>query len=125
MLIMVAKVVLAELAGGVALGPHDIGDRGHPRRYSVWVSRHADRKEAGAERFLTQNERRTTRRTALLAIGICKDCALVRYTVYVRRLVTHHSHRISTDLRNADVIAKDHKDVRLALRLLVIELISH
>src|SRR5262245_18315291 len=125
MLIVVAKMVFAELAGGVALDLHDIGDRWHPRRYAMRVSRHADGQQTSAKWLLAKNKGGAARRAALLAIGVRKNGPLAGDAVNVRRLVTDQTHGISTDLRNADVIAKDHEEIALTFCLSVIDLIRH
>src|SRR5262245_59828004 len=101
-------MVFAELASDVALDLHDIDDRWHPRRYAIRVSRHADGQQTSAKWLLAKNKGGTTDRAALLAIGVRKNGTLASDAVNVQRLVTHQTHDISTDLRNADVIAKDH-----------------
>ena len=116
MLVVIAEMVLAELAGRVALGLHDIGDRGHPVRDAVRVSRHADGQQAGTERLLAEDERRTTRGTALLPIGVGEHRAFIRDAVDVRRLVAHQSSGVGADLWDADVVAEDHEDVRFFVR---------
>src|SRR5262245_25635862 len=55
MLVVVAEMVLAELAGRVALGLQDVGNGGHPILNAMRVSGHADREQPGAERFLAEN----------------------------------------------------------------------
>ena len=110
-LVLIAQMVLAELARRVASGLQDIGDRGHPFGDAVRVARHADGQKAGAERFLPQNERGAARRAALLAIGIGEDRSLRRDAVDVGRTVTHQAHRIGADLGDADIVSEDDENV--------------
>lgn len=55
-LVTLAQVILAELAGRITLGLHDVGDGGHPVPYAVRVAGHADRQQPHAELFLAENE---------------------------------------------------------------------
>ena len=51
---------------------------------------------------------------ALLAVGIREERAFVRDAIDVRRAIAHQTLRVGADLRDADVIAEDDENVRLA-----------
>jgi hypothetical protein len=55
-------------------------------------------------------------RPAVQLCSIGEDHALFRDAVDVRRPVSHHAHRVGTDVGLADVIAPHHEDVGLVLR---------
>src|SRR5262245_699430 len=114
MLVTIAEVVLAELSGCVALGLQGIGNGRHPILNAVRISRHADSEEAGPERLLAEDERRTTGGAALLAVGVGEDRAFASDAVDVWCPISHHAHRVGADLRDANVVPKDDKDVRLS-----------
>ena len=66
-LVAVAEVVLAELAGDVALRLEQVGDGRRPVGNAVRRTRHADGQQAGAERVLAEDERRPARRCSSAA----------------------------------------------------------
>ncbi len=116
--VAVAQVVLAELAGGVALLLEQVGDGGRPVRYALRGARHADGEQAGAERVLAEDERSAARRAALLGVGVREQRPFLRDAVDVRRLVAHHAEVVGADVVDADVITPDHEDVGLLVRRL-------
>jgi len=111
-LVLIAEMVLAELARRVASGLQNIGDGRHPLGDAVRIARHADGQEARAERLLSKDEGGAAGRAALLAIGIGEDRPLRGDAVDVGRAVTYHAHRVGADLRDADIVAEDDEDVR-------------
>ncbi|MCY1244289.1 hypothetical protein D9M72_573550 [compost metagenome] len=116
-LVAVAEVVLAKLAGGVALLLHHVADGRRPVRDAVLGARQADGQQAGAERVFAEGEGRAPGGAGLLAIGVGEQRTLFGDAVDVRRLVTHHPLVVGADVVVADIIAKDHQDVRLVRRL--------
>ena len=112
MLVAVAEMVLAELAGRIALRLHDVGDGRHPVLDAMRIAGHADRQQAGAERLLAEDERGAAGGAALLAVASVKIAPSLRDAVDVGRAVAHHAHRVGADLGNADVVAEDDEDVR-------------
>ncbi len=113
MLVVIAQVVLAELAGGVALLLEQIGDRGRPVGNAMRRAGHADRQQSRPERVLPQNERGPPRRAALLRVKVGEHRPFLGHPVDVRRPVSHDSMIIRADIMNADVIAPDNQDVGL------------
>ena len=112
--IAVAEVVLAELAGHVALRPQQRGDGGVFLLHPLRRARQADLGQAGADRRLTRDESRAPCGAALLSVPVGEQRPLAGNAVDVGRPVAHHSHVVRTDVELADVIAPDDDDVRLA-----------
>ena len=84
-LVLVAQMVLPELAGDVALRFQQVGDSGIFRVQTNVRTGHADLRQARAHRVLAGNESCTASRAALLAIVVSEGDALVgnfdRYSV--------------------------------------------
>ena len=118
-LVAVAEVVLAELAGGVALRLEQVGERRVLLGQPFLRARQADLQQAGAEARLAGDERRAPRRAGLLGVVVGEDRAFLRDAVDVGRAVAHHAAVVGADVPVADVVAEDDQDVRL-LRLRVV-----
>ena len=112
-LVAVAEVVLAELAGHVALRLEQVGDGRVFLLHAFGRARQADLGEAGADGRLPGDERRAAGGAALLAIPVGEQRAFLGDAVDVRRLVAHHAHVVGADVELADVIAPDDEDVGL------------
>jgi hypothetical protein len=109
----IAEMVLAELAGRVALvleAGRD-GDEllAHPR----WRAGNADFRQAGSINALPGDERGAARRAGLFAVGIGEHHAFLGEPVDVGRFVAHHPMRVAAQIRDADVVAPDDEDIRL------------
>ncbi len=115
-LVAVAEVVLAELAGGVALVLEQHGNCRVLDPHAFLGARQADLGESGAEHALAHDERRAAGRAALLAVVVSEHHALAGDAVDARRLVPHQTAGVSADVRLADVVTPDHQDVRLLRR---------
>ena len=112
-LVEVAEMVLAELPGRVAQRLEQLGDRdvlGLQPDVGAW---HADLAQPRAEHALAGDERRPPRRAALLAVGIGEAHPLVADAVDVGRPVAHQAVAVAAQVRDPDVIAPDHQDVRV------------
>ena len=72
-----------------------------------------DLAEPGAEDALPRDERRAPRGAALLAVGVGEAHPLVRDAVDVRRAIPHQPVAVAAEVRDPDVVAPDHEDVRL------------
>ena len=72
-LVLIAKVVLAELAGRVTLLLEEVGDGRRPVRDAVRAARHADGQQARTERMLPEDERCAARGATLLRVGISEQ----------------------------------------------------
>ena len=92
-------MVLAELAGGVALVLQQLRD-GHES--SVHADRragNADFRQAGAIDALPGDEGRAARRAGLLAVAIGEHHAFLGDAVDVGRLVAHQAVRVAAQVR--------------------------
>ena len=117
-LIAIAEVVLAELAGGVALRFERGGDGAGLGRHAGLGARLADRGHAGADGQFARDEVRATRRATRLGVVVGEQHAFLGQLVEVRRPPGHHAAMVGADVPHADVIAHDEEDVGfLALRL--------
>ena len=117
-LIEVAQVVLAELAGGVALRFERGGNRAGFRRDAGLGARLADRGHAGADGQLAGDEVRATRRAARLGVVVGEQHAFLGQLVEVRRPAGHHAAVVGADVPHADVVAHDEDDVGFLVRRL-------
>ena len=115
-LVLVAEVVLAELAGLVAERLEELGDGRIFGLQADVGAGHADLGEAGADRVLAGDEGGASRRAALLAVIVGEGDALVGDAVDVGRAVAHLPAAVVADVPPADVVAPENEDVRF-LRL--------
>ena len=113
-LVLVAQVVLAELAGRVAQRLQHLGDGRVFGLQADIGSRHADLGQARADRVLSGDEGGASRGAALLPVVVGEGDALVGDAVDVRRAVAHLPAAVVADVPPADVIAPENQDVRLA-----------
>ena len=111
-LVLVAEVVLAELAGGVAHALEGGRDGGGLGRKAGRRAGLADGRHAGADRQLAGDEVGAPRRAACLGIVVGEQHALGGDLVEVRRAARHHAAVIGADVPDADVVAHDDDDVR-------------
>ena len=117
-LVLVAEVVLAELAGGVAHALEGGRDGGGLGRQAGRRAGLADGRHAGADRQLAGDEVGAPRRAACLGIVVGEQHALGGDLVEIRRAARHHAAVVGADVPDADVVAHDDDDVRpLRLRL--------
>ena len=117
-LVAVAEVVLAELAGGVALRLEQVGNRRRPVGDALRRTRHADGEQPRAERVLTEDEGGAAGGATLLGVEVGEQRAFLREAIDVGRLVAHHAEVVGADVVDADVVAPDDEDVRLLAGLL-------
>src|SRR4030095_5917305 len=114
-LVLVAKVVLAELASAVTKRLKKVGDAGVFGPHAQRGTRDPHLAQTGAKYALPRNERGAPRRAALLAVVVRKDHPFVGDPIYVGRPITHHTFRKATKVRLADIVTPYDKNVRLAL----------
>ena len=112
-LVAVAEVVLAELAGGVALLLERRRDRRVLGAQADVGTGEAHLRQPGPVRVLAGDERRTAGGAALLAVCVGEPGALVRDPIDVRGPVSHEAVAVTAQVRDPDVIAPDDQDVRL------------
>src|SRR5262249_58973618 len=79
----------------------------------IWRARHADGEEPGAERMLTEEERGSPGRAALLGVEVGEQRALLGDAIDVGGAVTHATQAVGADVVDADVVAPDDEDVGL------------
>ena len=115
-LVLVAQVVLAELAGGVAQGLQEFGQGRVLLAEAQVGARQPYLGEAGADRHLPGDEGGPPSGAGLLAVIIGETHALSRNAVDVGRLVAHHGAAVVAEVPVADVIAHDDQNVGLVLR---------
>src|SRR6266481_2350679 len=113
--VLVTKVVLAELACGVAMRFEQLGHGWILRAQTEVGPRQPDLGEARTDRILASDERRSTRGAALLSVVVGEGDAFVAHAVDVGRSVAHLSAAVVADIPPADVIALEDENVRLAL----------
>ena len=116
MLVEVALVVFAKLAGGVALALEHGGHRHVGLLPAFLRAGQANLQHAVAQRAGAANEGRATGGAALLGIVIREADALLGDAVDVRRLVAHHATAIVADVLVADVVSPNNEDIGLLVR---------
>ncbi len=109
--IPVAEVVLAELAGGVALRLERGGDGAGFRGQTGGRARLADGGHAGADGQLAGDEVGAPRRATRFRVVVGEEHAFLGELVEVRRLAGHHAAMVGADVPHADVIPHDEDDV--------------
>jgi hypothetical protein len=114
---VVAQMVLAELAGGVAEIVQKLGDRRRAGPQVGRAARELRRNHSGAQRVHSGKEGVASRRATLLGVVIGEHCAFLADLVDVRRLSDHQATVIDARLHPADIVAHDEENVRFALRL--------
>ena len=111
MLVEVAEMVLAELAGEVALGLEQLGDGDVARLQTFLGAGQTDLEHAGAEAGLAGDEARAAGGAALLAIPVGEHRAFLDDAINVGRLVAHLTVVVGADIPPADVVAPQDEDV--------------
>ncbi len=116
-LVFVAKMVLAELAGGVAHSFESGGNRHGLRRQPDGRAGLADGGHAGADRQFAGDEVGASRRAACLGVVVGEYHSLGGDLVEVRRAARHQAAVVGADVPHADVVAHDDDDVGWLRRL--------
>src|SRR5262245_16287449 len=111
-LVAVAEVVLAELAGGVALVFQKRCDGGVAALPTLLGARQTDLGHAGAHRHRASNERGAAGGATLLAVIVREGDPFAGDAVDVGRHVAHHPTAVMADIPGADVVTPDDEDVR-------------
>ena len=114
---VVAEVVLAELAGGVAEVVEELGDRRGAGLEVGRAARQLRRDHAGPERVHAGEEGVAPGGAALLGVVVGEERAFLADAVDVRRLADHQAAVVDRRLHVADVVAHDEEDVGLGLLL--------
>ena len=116
-LVQVAEMILAELPGRVTQRFEQLGDRGIFLLQPDVDAGHPDLAHAGAVDALARDERSAARGATLLAVGVGEQHPLVSDPVDVRCEVAHQATAVTAQVRDSDVVAPDHQNVRLRNRL--------
>ena len=117
-LVAVAEMVLAELAGHVALRLEQFGDASGPSPTALPLrAGKPDLQQPGAHRALAGDEGGAAGGAGLLAVIVGEDRAFVGDAVDVGRAVAHHAAVVGADVPVADVVAHDDEDIGLLLLL--------
>ena len=112
LLVAIAEVIFAELAGGVALRLEHRGDSWNRVLHALLGARHADLGETGAKPALTGDEAGATCCAALLCVVVGEHHAFVGDAVDVGRGVAHHALGEAAQVRLTDIVAPHNQDVR-------------
>ena len=112
--VLVAEVVLAELAGGVAERLETSATLGSSARKPDVGARQTDLGQPRADRRLSGDEGGASGGAALFAVPVGEHRAFFGDAVDVRRAVAHHAVIVGAHVEPADVVGHDHQDVRLA-----------
>ena len=110
-LVEVAEVVLAELAGGIALRLERGGNGASLGRHADVGAGLADGRQPRAQGDLAGDEGGPARRAAGFGVVVGEQHALRGQLVEVRRLAGHHAAVVGADVEPADVVAHDEHDV--------------
>ena len=116
-LVFIAKMVLAELAGGVTQPLERGGNRYRLRGYADGCTGLPHRCHSGSDRQLASDEVGASRRTARLGVVVGENHAFGSDLIEVRRTPSHHAAMVSADVPHADIVAHDDDDIRLLGRL--------
>ena len=116
-LVQVAQVVLAELAGCIAKRLQHGGQRDRLGGHTDIGSGLADGGQTRAEGQLAGDEIGAPGGAARLGVIVGESHAVLGELVEVRRLARHDALVIGADVEPADVVAHDDEDVRLVRRL--------
>ena len=112
-LVLVAEMVLAELARDITERLQELGDRGILLLQADVGAGHADLGEAGANGVLAGDERGAAGGAALLRVVVGERNALVADPVDVGRAIPHLPTAVVADVPPADVVSPQDQDVRL------------
>ena len=106
-------MILAELAGGIALRLEHRCHRHIGLLPALLGTGEADLRHSRAHRHVAADEGSPPRGTALLAVVVGERDTLAGDPVDVRGLVAHHAAVVVADVPGADVVSPDDEDVRL------------
>ena len=115
-LVTVAEVVLARLTGHVSQRLEQISDGGVFGLEALHRARHANRCKAGTHRDLPGDECRASGCATRLAVVVRMQSAFCSDAVDIGRRATHDPTIVSTDVKPADVVGHNEKNVWQASR---------
>ncbi len=114
-LVAVAKVILAELAGRIAKRLEHLGKSRRFRLEPKFRARTPDRSHAAADRILPGDQRRPPGGAGGLGVMIGKQRSLLGNSVDVGSPVAHGAMTVGTDIFPAHIIREDDEDVGFVL----------
>src|SRR5262249_49367872 len=114
MLVAIALMVLAELAGRVAEALHDGREGDVGLLPALLGAGQADLRHPGADGNAAVDEGGAAGGAALLPVIVGEGDALLCDAVDVGRHVTHHAAAVVADVPGADVVAPNYENIRLA-----------
>src|SRR4051794_19756653 len=110
--VLVAEVILTELARGIAQRLEEAGDGGIFGAQPNIGAGHTDLGQTSADRVLARDESRPPSGAALLPVIIGKGCAFMADTIDVRCPVAHLATAVVANVPPPDIVAPQNKDVR-------------
>ena len=111
MLIAIAEVVFAKLAGAIALGLEQFSNGGIFRFKASFGARQPHLAKTGAEDALAGDERRTTSGAALFGVVMDEATTLLGYAVNVGGLIAHQAIAVAAQIALADVVTPEDENV--------------
>src|SRR5262249_7715580 len=111
---VIAKVILAELAGSVAEVAQEYGERGRAGLQICRTARYLRRDQPCSQRIHPRKERTTTGGAALPGEIVPVNCAFVAGPIDAGGFANHQATMINARLHPADVVTHDEQDVGLA-----------
>jgi hypothetical protein len=111
-LVPVAEVVLAELPGGVALLLQPCRDGWISRAQTEVSSGHTHLSQSSPIWILSTDERCPTCRAALLAVVVGETHTFRSDPINIWRAIAHQSFAVTAQIRDPDIVAPDHQNVR-------------
>ncbi|MNH27593.1 hypothetical protein D3C79_877100 [compost metagenome] len=115
-LVTIPQVVLAELAGGVAVGLEGLGYGDITGLQADRHAGHAHLGQTGSQYGLARDEGRASRRAAVLRVIVGEHHAFLGDAVDVGSLITDDPLAIGADVGLANVVTEDHQDVGFVCR---------
>ena len=108
-------MVLAELAGGVALLLEEVRKSRRPVWNALRRAGHADSQQASAERMLAEDKGGAASGARLLGVSVSEQRTFLGDAINVGRLVAHDAMVVGAYVVDTNVIAPNDKDVGLLL----------
>src|SRR5262249_50690865 len=113
--VAVADVILAKLPGRVTELLEQAADRRITLAHSHRSPGKSNLRQSGPDSMLPGQERRSTCGAGLLAIVMQESDPLAGDPVDIGRLIAHETAGIGADIGDADIVAEDDENVRLAV----------
>ena len=115
MFVPVTQVVLAELAGGIALRLQHFGERGILGLHAHRPPDHAYRGQACPDGIHARHERRTTGGAGWMRVMIAEHSPFLGNAIDVGCAVAHDTTTVNAQVGEADIVTPDDDDIGLLL----------